>query len=487
MASEKDVQDIINTLIAEGVGEGEEGMRRIAETILTRGKQRGLTPAEVVRERAQYTGYSAPGPAAVRAQQDPSAISAAQAAWQLAQGPDDPTGGANHYWNPNIVNPSWAGSMQSLGQFGNHAFATDRPVQSVARALAPQPQAITPTGAAVRQMTSPSGGNTALQTALDKYVTRERNRVTPADAFERTTARNKPQTSAVNQAARRAVLSMGGNQTMAGQDRGPSRSQFSGDPGTPAQGTVLASIPTTPQPSLTQPGAINASVNALQQNPALAAALAKIRPAAVPSGGLVGQSAAPPSGWGQPPATRVVPTTTIRPSASDMARGRSGISTVASIPTTQPAPQFSASDMARGRSGGAIPDRLTASPLGMPALYGGMSPQQVASIGVPATGPVPTRFGFGAPQPRTRVASAAPMPFARPSVATALSVRPPVQAAPRPVAAALAQQPLRIVVNGGNVQQPQPSTWAPQGYTNDGSGRITSNETGGVYYERHLR
>src|SRR5688572_29907019 len=107
MASERDIQDIINTLIAEGVGEGEEGMRRIAETILTRGKQRGLTPAEVVRERAQYTGYSAPGPAAVRAQQDPSAISAAQAAWQLAQGPDDPTGGANHYINPRLANPDW--------------------------------------------------------------------------------------------------------------------------------------------------------------------------------------------------------------------------------------------------------------------------------------------------------------------------------------------------------------------------------------------
>src|SRR5688500_13588534 len=128
MASEKDIQDVINTLIAEGVGEGEEGMRRIAETILTRGKQRGLTPAEVVRERAQYTGYSAPGPAAVRAQSVRAAISGAQAAWALAQGPDDPTGGANHYWNPNIVNPSWAGSMKSFGQYGNHAFATDRPV-----------------------------------------------------------------------------------------------------------------------------------------------------------------------------------------------------------------------------------------------------------------------------------------------------------------------------------------------------------------------
>jgi hypothetical protein len=128
MASERDIQDVINTLIAEGIGEGEEGMRRIAETILNRAEQRGISPAEVVRQRAQYTGYSSPGPAAVRAQSDPRSISAAQAAWNLAQGPDDPTGGANHYWNPSIVNPSWAGGMAQLGTYGNHAFASDRPV-----------------------------------------------------------------------------------------------------------------------------------------------------------------------------------------------------------------------------------------------------------------------------------------------------------------------------------------------------------------------
>lgn len=69
------------------------------------------------------------------------------------------------------------------------------------------------------------------------------------------------------------------------------------------------------------------------------------------------------------------------------------------------------------------------------------------------------------------VAARAPVPFSRP-------------------AAPAARAPLRIVVNGGNAQPapaPSPSTWAPSGYTNDGSGKITSNETGGVYYERHLR
>lgn len=237
MANEKDIQDVIKTLIAEGIGEGQEGMRRIAETILNRADQRGMTPAEVVRQRAQYTGYSAPGPAAVRAQSDPAALSAAQAAWQMAQGPDDPTGGANHYWNPGVVNPSWAGSMTSLGQFGNHAFATDRAVAP--RPVAPTPASQSPLMASSRAVTSPSGGNTALQEALNAYATREGNRVTPmtmqgtastvasfptvaqAPATRSVQSRSVPGPS-VNDAARRAALSIGANQTYAGADRSPS-------------------------------------------------------------------------------------------------------------------------------------------------------------------------------------------------------------------------------------------------------------------------
>lgn len=236
MANEKDIQDVIKTLIAEGIGEGQEGMRRIAETILNRADQRGISPAEVVRQRAQYTGYSAPGPAAVRAQSDPAALTAAQAAWQMAQGPDDPTGGANHYWNPNIVNPSWAGSMQPLGNYGNHAFATDRAVAP--RAVAPTPASQSPLMASSRAVTSPSGGNTALQNALAQYATREGNRVTPmtmqgtattiaqiptvaqAPATRTVQSRSVPGPS-VNDAARRAALSIGANQTYAGAERAP--------------------------------------------------------------------------------------------------------------------------------------------------------------------------------------------------------------------------------------------------------------------------
>jgi hypothetical protein len=35
---------------------------------------------------------------------------------------DDNTGGADHYFNPNVVQPTWAASLQLTGQVGNHVF-----------------------------------------------------------------------------------------------------------------------------------------------------------------------------------------------------------------------------------------------------------------------------------------------------------------------------------------------------------------------------
>jgi len=54
---------------------------------------------------------------------------------------------------------------------------------------------------------------------------------------------------------------------------------------------------------------------------------------------------------------------------------------------------------------------------------------------------------------------------------------------------AIQRQPLRIQVNGGNVQRPAPQPVqrpTPQGYTDTGNGRLVSKETGGIYYTRNL-
>lgn len=395
MASERDIQDVINTLIAEGIGEGPEGMRRIAETILNRAEQRGISPAEVVRQRAQYTGYSNPGPGAVQAMRDPNAITAAQAAWQLAQSPDDPTNGANHYWNPNIVNPSWAGSMQSLGQYGNHAFATDLPNwQRPAPRVAPTPLMASSALQGPRAVTSPSGGNTALQSALEKVATRERNRVTPASVEERVTARNRvpvtpTKNPALEQAARRAALTM--NQSYAGQDRSPQVTQL-----------PRMAVPT-----------VSASDMARGNS----------RPRTLPT------------------ATQLSNATGFRAPTSLQPIGSSNI-----------ASQWSEQLAMRSKPVAAIPERLSASPVGLPALYGTMTPQQVAQIGVPVT-PAPASSARPLPIAATS-AKIAPVPFARPGnlMQAAVPAMAPV-AAPRlsaPPIMAQARQPTTVVVRGSN-------------------------------------
>lgn len=119
---------VIDTLIAEAIGEGPEGMRRVAETILNRAAIRGLTPEQVVKQPKQYTGYEHPGSETVKAMQDPAVRAAAEAAFRLAMEPGDPTKGADHYFNPNLVSPSWARSMTPTGEYGNHAYYSSQPV-----------------------------------------------------------------------------------------------------------------------------------------------------------------------------------------------------------------------------------------------------------------------------------------------------------------------------------------------------------------------
>lgn len=200
---------------------------------------------------------------------------------------------------------------------------------------------------------------------------------------------------------------------------------------------------------------------------------------------------AQPSTVGQPPTTRTVQSVPVPPrpqvSASDMARGRSGISTVASIPTTPPpvmtipewtatpyAPQYTgltASDRTRA-AGGPVPNQLAAGS-SLPPVPGTISPQQVAQIGVPAL-PDPM-------QPRTLVASNAPFPMPRPNfmpqVGTQMAVTPPAMPArrmpfpmplamrpeSRPMPPQQVRAPLRITVNGAN-PLPAPPRMSPQTY-----------------------
>ena len=110
-----------------------------------------------------------------------------------------------------------------------------------------------------------------------------------------------------------------------------------------------------------------------------------------------------------------------------------------------------------------------------PMAPGGEVPVPGMPGSIPAPGAMPP-MPFARPQ---HTASAMPpMPMARPAF---LGQQLPQQAIQR--------QPLRIQVNGGNVQRPAPQPVqrpTPQGYTDTGNGRLVSKETGGIYYTRNL-
>lgn len=435
MASEKDIRDIVNTLIAEGYAEGPESMRRIAETIINRGEQRGLSPADVVRQAKQYTGFENPGPAAVRAQSMPEARSAAQAAWELAQQPGDPTGGANHYFNPRLAQPSWAQSMTPLGNYGGHAYYTDRPVPpgeipSVASLLDTRRSAPTPMLASgnvntARTMTSPTGGNSALQQYVNERATARRNEVTPASADDRVNARNN------------------------------------------------AWVAANPVNDMLSPGAVNSMVTGLRQDSALAAAMAPRTPV---SQSFAGQERAPvrvaptpasvdsrinarnlsmtpavPQSFAGQERSLVVPTQVIAQAPATR--------TVQSVPVRGNVPQGFAGQERGPAWGGApasIPDRLMPSSALPPANFGGIPQSQVERIGVlsPAT---------PAPAVRTAMATTPPMPRARPQQAP-MAARNLIA---RALAPSLAPSPLSITVSGANrVAQ----ALAPQSFSGTSTG-----------------
>jgi hypothetical protein len=436
--------DILKTLIAEAYGEGPEAMRLVAETILNRSAIRGLTPEQVVRQRAQYTGLSKPGSEAKKAWSNPEALAAAQAAWELAQQPGDPTGGADHYYAPGTISqPYWAKGMKPTVEAGGHKFFASRPIPpgelpEVATALATvptprkAPAPVTPSidMAQMRRISAPS------QLIPDTFSGLNKPRRTLGDELAM---------SPVAGGQQQAPMFDGVYDERIGAVR-PSGSPID----TQGMGTVRsrepAPVPRMPSPQLagrraTDP-ALQAALNA--RNPAQLPPLPAPSPIRTASDRVRGN---PMQTMEQATTVASIPT---RPqvSASDLARGRSGISTVATIPTTG----FPTTEQIVGGTGfrppPAIPERLTAGIL-PPALYGG----GVAGVGTRGVAPVP----FARPQTfPTQFAQApriAPVPFQRPTgVGTALSVRP---MPPMPIA-----RP-SFGMGGGERPAPVPASMSP--------------------------
>lgn len=275
-----DLSDILKTMIAEANAEGPEGMRRVAETILNRAAIRGITPAEVVRQKHQYTGFEAPGALALQAQQDPRVMSAAEAAWNLARQPGDPTDGADHYYNPNVVDPGWQRSMQHTGDYGGHTFYRSRavPTEALARLLTPQTRDVAmprprPTSPSEQIATMFADSFSAPRDAatgsgLDAFLARQqRNTITPdhqvfGNGVERShqlaaASRAPDLASALGsfirpQAAQAPRMTTAQQRADNGQNGVSASTQravasffgMDGDPNAPAQGQRAAAIPT---------------------------------------------------------------------------------------------------------------------------------------------------------------------------------------------------------------------------------------------------
>lgn len=532
---------LIKTALGEARGEGVEGMADVLQVILNRANsgQFPSDPAAVALQNRQFSTWNAGEGGNNPGQFKPGSKAyqtAEQALEAIVSGQrPDPTGGALYYHTP-AVSPAWAGGVNKNGTIerNGHVFYPSHPVPpgeipSVASLLdvqrtPPSPANLTPAGAAVRQMTSPTGGNSGLQSALNQYATREGNRVTPAPVEDRVTARNRapmPPSLTVPGAIDAAVDGLQQDSALAAA---LSRSNsFNGDPLTPASGPVVARIPSAPVPS--------ASDRVRGSNGWETIATIPSRPQVSASDLTRGN--APQSGVGQSPATRTVQSLPVMPSAFNGDPGTSADGPVIASFQSRPVPPM-ATGVPQSYAGQeraplpvqppsvraftpepryteplnaprAIPDRLTPSPVGLPAQYGTMDPIQVAQIGLPSIAPpaiTPMPAARALALPRIAPVSfpsmqrTAPIPAPRSQMETARNgswngnvFTPP----DRPITSAfLSQQvagqrpPLNILVNGANTISPSPfygsatgQQYTPGQVFNTANGQVRANEGGG--------
>lgn len=351
---------------------------------------------------------------------------------------------------------------QALGYASSPVPPMDVP-NTVASQLSVTPPRLPPVPASVEERITArntNAPNSLLQQALNAEAARRatviNNQVTPASVEDRVTARN----------------------------RVPLPSVFNGDPMTPAQGSVVASIPSAPpslfngDPMTPAGGPVVASIPSRSIPPV---SLAPISYAGQDratrfNGDPLTQSNGPviaSFSTGQAPATRTVPTTRVSNSGASINQARNEQAIQRQVapppirPVASPAPSIrTASDIAAiyAQGGPTRPtapvssDRLVPSPAGLPAMFGTMTPQQVSQIGLPSLAPpavTPIRTAslnptIGVPVPRPRPVQT-PIARAPSSIVPNVIPRAPV---------VQQQQPLRIVV-----QRNAPTQIIPSGLT----------------------
>lgn len=482
-------RDLINTIIAEAGGEGEEGIIAATWAIAQRAAARGQTMDQVIR--SGFDGYTNPGPGAVRSQQDPALRRKVQSIIQGVQGGTipNPVPRADHFLSGDVM-PSWAKQMDHVATINGHRFYASGQVPENAVGIPLPPGQIPNTVATALDVAPPRRVDPVMPTPLPPMLAAQRNLqpvtqdtsslyagISPptpprppitdkdlfsdrgiADTVERSQAgQNRDLGAALGTYAKgkRAPSPM----SYAAADRGP-RSVASvplprprpenlfgmnGDPGTPARGTFVPLTPPTPRklpplpPSArdTAPRMSTAQVranNGQQGN----------RPNLFGMNGDPGtpaqgtQVAFTPSGLGLPPATRSVPSVPVP--------------VVPALPT---GPALSRDSVAESRFGNETVQRLGAAAFAKPSLPMPALPPIPNAIPGPARVPqTADRLPAGTWEvPQATLAATGVVPPAVPGlgVASAMSVVPGFPPMPR-------NRPLRA---GVNVTMPTPMGQRP--------------------------
>lgn len=477
---------LIRTILGEARGEGDTGMAAVAQVIFNRANSGDFPsdPAKVAKQKNQFSVWNGnssldkfgPGSSGYK--------KAGEIVDQVAGGLiPDLTGGALYYHNPS-VSPGWAKHVDQYGEvkLGNHVFYPNHPVPpgslpEVATLLDTKqtPSKVTPATPTpdMQQMRNPATSIAAQRAQVTPPMPVPRPSHTPANNLVADSFAALPQRSSNlgDQLGMNPI--QGGKQTAplfdAAYDTRTGEMRMRREPETvSSQGmgmgtsTAPAPVPKTASLPLQSARVANSAVD-----PGLQAALAAQKPRTL-------LPVIPPSTIGQPPTERLVHSVPVPATQTNLA-GMMG----RGLPTP-------------------APDRLAASPSGLPALYGSVSPHAVSGMGVGLGNNVNTAgLRVTVPNP-ILTAKVAPTPLMRPGFgeggvdinAPANIVRAPVQPTVR-IAAPLQRNPVSMIFGGnkapaanllaaalmGQSSAPRPSTQSILDITDSINGRANGGQT----------
>ncbi len=125
---------LAQTIYGEARGEGRKGMEAVAAVIMNRTLVGGWWGDEVIsvaKTPYQFSVWNEGDPnrdlisSKAPGQGDPVFELAWEIAGRAIRGElEDPTGGADHYYNPHVVTPRWAEHFTETAVIGNHRFGT---------------------------------------------------------------------------------------------------------------------------------------------------------------------------------------------------------------------------------------------------------------------------------------------------------------------------------------------------------------------------